>query len=181
MTTATIDDFEQFDAWCEHHYSLMGDRNYPELVDLCRERLARDPEDGHAVEALAEAYLLNNQGQDSIEMLTPYYIENPEHPLYAHAILDTLFSMGKCIEDFPWKVQPYVLELTKAVLDKYYQYLKPKRKPRSVTDLFYTYIGDGYLHFTDEDLLQALMDDGRFVVTCDNMWEPGISVVRKQK
>jgi len=42
-------------------------------------------------------------------------------------------------------------------------------------------VADGYLHFTDEDLRQALMSDERFVVTCDNTDESGVSVVRKRK
>jgi hypothetical protein len=181
MKNITSNDFEQVEADIEETCRLMGSKNYPGLVDLCRERLARDPDDGHAVEALAEAFVLNNQGQDSIEMLTPYYLKDPTHYLYTHAILDALFSMGKTVHDFPWKSEPVILELTTDVLEKYYQYLKPKRKPRSVTDLFYTHIGEGYLHFTDEDLLQALMGDERFSVTCDNTWESGVSILRKQQ
>ena len=181
MKNMTLKDFEQVEAAIEERCELLDNKNYPGLVQHSRERLARDPEDGPAVEALAEAFLLNNQAQDSIDMLTPYYMKDQEHPLYVDAILDALFALGKTVQDFPWKSEPLILELTKDVLDKYYKYLKPKRNPRSVIDLFFTHIADGYIHFTGEDLLQAFIADDRFFVTCDNPYESGISVVRKQR
>lgn len=180
MKNNYIDDFEWFDDWCEHHYYLMEKEDYPELVEHCRERLRCDPRDAHGVEALAEALLLNNQCQESIEMLTPYYMKDPEHPLYAHAILDALFAMGKSVADFPWKTMPKIFELSEDVLDRCYEYLKPKRKPRSVTDLYVWLMPDGYIHFAEEDLLQAFKADDRFNVACDNEYDAGISIARKQ-
>ena len=181
MKNITLNYFEQIEADIEVCCELLNNKNYPGLVQHRREILTRDPEDGNAVSALAEAFALNSQYQDSIDMLTPYYMKNQEDPLYADAILDALFAMGKTVRDFPWKSEPLILELTKDVLDKYYQHLKPKRKPRSVIDLFFTHMADGYIHFTDEDLLRAFMTDDRFIVTCDTTYESGISVVRKQK
>ncbi len=160
---------------------MMDRENYPGLVKHWREVLARDPSDMNAVLALAEAFILNKQYQDSIDMVTPYYMEDPKFIWYANAILDALFAMGKTPQDFPWKSEPLIFELTTDILDACHRYLKPKRRPRSVTDLYVFFMPDGYLHFTDEDLLQALMADERFIVTCDNTCEEGISVVRKQK
>jgi hypothetical protein len=181
MNHFTLEHFEQLEADVEECCKLLDSENYPGLVQHRREVLARDPGDVNAVLALAEAFVLNSQYQDSIAMLTPYYMETPEESLYAHAILDALFAMGKTAQDFSWKSEPLILELTADILDTCHRYLKPKRRPRNVTDLYYLCMPAGYLHFTEEDLLRALKGDGRFIVTCDNPYGSGISVVRKQK
>lgn len=165
MREDEMNEFEWFDLWCERHSYLVDKEDYGQLVQCCRERLDRYPDDLHAVEALAEAYVLNNQSQDAIDMLTPYYMKDPEHPLYEHALLDALLAMDKRIEDFPWKAPPKVLNLTKDVVDACYTHLKPKRKPRTVFDLLFMFMGNAYLLFTEEDLLVALAADERFVVS----------------
>jgi len=180
MRQDDINEFEWFDLWCERHSHLMEEEDYGRLVECCRERYDRDPDDLHAVEALAEAYVLNNQNQDAIDLLTPYYMKDPEHPLYVHAILDALLAMGKRIEDFPWKTPPRVLPLTKEVLDVCYTHLKPKRRPRTPCDLIFMFMGSAYLLFTEEELLQALVSDDRFVVSHDGGLAE-ISVARKRK
>ncbi|MBT7066175.1 MAG: hypothetical protein HN919_07715 [Verrucomicrobia bacterium] len=181
MKNITLEHFEQIEVDVEECCNFLDTENYPGLVQHWRDILARDPSDVNAVLSLAEAFVLNSQYQDAITMLTPYYTQTPEQSLYAHAILDALFAMGKTSQDFSWKSEPLILELTADILDTCHRYLKPKRKPRSVTDLYFFSMPSGYLHFTDEDLLQALIDDERFVVTCDNTYESGISVVRKHK
>jgi len=172
-------DLEWFDLWCERYEQLMDEEDFAGLVQCCRERLERDPDDAHAVEALAEAYVLNNQNQDSIDMLTPYYMKDPEHPLYAHAILDALLAMGRKVEDFPWKSQPKLLELTKDTLDACYSHLKPKRRPRAVFDLHFMFMGDAYILFSEEELLNALASDERFIVSHEG-GVAEISVARKR-
>lgn len=175
-----MNDFEWFDLWCERHSHLTEEEDYGRLVECCRERFDRAPDDIHAVEALAEAYVLNNQNQDAIDLLTPYYMEDPEYPLYAHAILDALLAMGKRIDDFPWKAPPKVLSLTKDVLDACYVHLKSKRQPRTACDLLFMFMGTFYLLFSEKDLLQALASDDRFVVSHDG-GIPEISVARKRE
>lgn len=165
MKADDVNEFEWFDVWCELYSHLLDKKDYPQLVQCCKQRLDRDPEDAHAVEALAEAYLLNHQQQAAIDMLTPYYMRDPEHPLYAHAILDALLAMGKKVEDFPWRTHPEVLALNADILDACYAFLKPKRSPRTLFDLRYLFMGKAYLLFTEEDLMQALLADGRFVVS----------------
>ena len=174
-----MNEFEWFDLWCERHANLMEEEDYGQLVQCCRERYDRDHDDTHAVEALAEAYVLNMQNQDAIDLLTPYYMKDSEHPLYAHGILDALLAMCKQIEDFPWKTRPKVLPLTNDVLDTCYEHLKPKRVPRNPVDLYFLFMGSAYLLFSEDDLVEALSADGRFVVTYDRGLTK-ISVARKR-
>jgi hypothetical protein len=180
MRDDDMNDFEWFDLWGEQYSHLMEEKDYPGLVQCCRERLDRDPADLHAVEALAEAYILNNQHQVAIDMLAPYYKRDPEHPLFAHAILDALFAMGKKVEDFSWTTPPEVLALNGGILDECYAHLKPKRSPRSLFDLRYLFMGRAYLLFSEEDLLQALLSDGRFLVS-NQEGLPEVSVVRQRR
>lgn len=147
MKTHDMNEFEWFDLWCEQHSRLLEKKDYPRLVHCCRQRLERDPADAHAVEALAEAYLLNHQQQAAIDMLTPYYMRDPDHPLYAHAILDAILAMGKKVDDFPWKTPPAVLDMNEDVLDACCDHLKPKRTPRTLFDLRYLFMGRAYLLF----------------------------------
>jgi hypothetical protein len=180
MHADDMNDFEWFDLWCEQHSHLMEEKDYPGLVQCCRQRLDRDPDDLHAMEALAEAYVLNNQHQEAIDMLAPHYKRTPGHPLFAHAILDALLAMGKKVEDFPWTTRPEVLALNGGILDECYAHLKPKRSPRSLFDLRYLFMGRAYLLFSEEDLLQALLSDGRFIVSNQECL-PEVSVVRQRR
>jgi hypothetical protein len=49
-------------------------------------------------------------------------------------------------------------------VDACYEFLKSKRKPRSVSELYTRFVMEGYLLFKEEDLLKALSEDSRFVV-----------------
>lgn len=178
MTQDDVAGVEWFDDWCERASNLMHEEDYARLVKCCRERFDRDRHDLHGVEALAEAYVLNNQGQEAIDLLTPYYMNDPEESVFEHAILDALLAIGKRIEDFPWKAPPKVMPLTKAVLDACYAFLKPKRRPRPAYELIVQFMGSAYLLFSEDDLVAALAADKRFSVSKD--WGPAdISVVRK--
>ena len=160
-----MNEFEWFDLWCEEHSQLLEEMDYPRLVKCCRQRFDRDPDDPYALEALAEAYVLNGQEQDAVDLLAPSYHRDSEHPLYQHAILDALLAMGRQVGDFPWKTPPKVLRMSDTILDECHRYLKPKRKPRPVSDLHIMLTGRAYLLFTEDDLLKGLMSDGRFNIT----------------
>jgi hypothetical protein len=54
--------------------------------------------------------------------------------------------------------------MSAAIVDACYEFLKSKRKPRSVSELYTRFIMEAYLLFKEEDLLKALSEDSRFVV-----------------
>jgi hypothetical protein len=130
------DDFEWFDVWCELHSELLDQKDYPALVQLCKQRFTRDPVDPHAMEALAEAYVLNRQPQEALDLTIQYYEREPDNPIFQACILDALRAMGKGIDDFPWRFPPDVLRISDGVLEEFYRFLKPRRKPRTVLDLY---------------------------------------------
>ncbi len=165
--------------WREDCAQFMDDEDYPRLVQRCLQRYDRYPDNTYALEALAEAYVLNGEQQKAIDLVAPYYHRDPGHPLYEYAILEALFGMGKGIDDFSWQRPPEVLRMGDAVLDECYSYLKLKRKPRTVSNLYIMFIGRAYLLFNEFDLLQGLVSDGRFRVSNqDNCVFAEVSVVR---
>jgi hypothetical protein len=112
----------------------------------------------------------------------PYYRSDPEHPLYQHAILDVLLAMGKQVEDFPWKTPPDVLRMSAAILEECYSCLKSKRKSKTIFDLYCMFMARAYLLFSEKDLLEGLLSDGRFIVSDFNIVGLAeVSVVRKRR
>jgi hypothetical protein len=65
-------------------------------------------------------------------------------------------------DDFEWLEKPVVLRMSQEIVDTCYELLKRKRKPRSVIELYMHFIMKGYVRFTEQDLLEALVKDGRF-------------------
>jgi hypothetical protein len=93
-----------------------------------------------------------------------------------------LFALGKTEDDFPWDEKPKVLHLTADVLDSCYDYLRPKRKPRTADDLHVRLFIKGYLTFSRQELLDALRRDSRFVVTSErHSFSAEVKVVRKSR
>jgi len=114
---------------------------------------------------LGQAYILNGECQRAIELMAPHHRQDPVNVGYHHAILDALFAMGKTEDDFEWTEKPHILKMSHSVLDSCFNFLKPKRKPRSVSELYCEFIPKGYLLFSEDDLLSALLRDKRFGVT----------------
>lgn len=170
----------EFESW-EDHYDLHEQRDYPSLVALCESEVRRRPDDLHAAERLADAYMLNEEYEKVIEFAAMIHRERPEIPSFQHRILDALRALGKDEDDFDWTIQPKIIRLTADFADRCYEYLRPKRNPRSIHDLTFG-IGQGdYLAFTDEELLQYLKQDARFVIDGGHPATADIKVARKQK
>ena len=67
------------------------------------------------------------------------------------------------------------------VADVCHEYLRPKRKPRSVLDLYTQLAMEAYTAFTEGDLLMFLKSEGRFIVEGETPWGSGISVQSETK
>ena len=159
------DEFEELDIWCEQHVELMEKEDYPALVEHCRRHATKYPDDPYAQIFLGQACILNREYQKTIDLLTPYHRRDPVNMDYHHVILDALFAMGKTEDDFEWTENPEILRMSDSILDSCFNFLKPKRKPRTVSELYIEFIPKGYLLFCEDDLLGALLRDKRFAVT----------------
>jgi tetratricopeptide (TPR) repeat protein len=152
-----------FEEW-ELDVELRDKEDYPGLVEYCKQRAERFQDDPYAQYYLGEAYVLNGEYETAIEFLSEHHRRHPDNLDFQHVILDALFALGKTDDDFGWVQKPVVLRMSSDILEACYEFLKSKRKPRSVSEIHGRFLLEGYLLFTEEDLLKALSEDGRFIV-----------------
>jgi len=175
-------EFHDFEAW-EALVQLREAEDYPGLVRYCKRRAERFPDDPYSQFYLGEAYVLNGEYEKAIEFLSEHHKKRPDNMDFQHVILDALFALGKNENDFDWTEKPVILRMSSDILDACYDFLKPKRKPRSVVELHIEFVMEGYLLFTEEDLFKALVQDQRFIV--DNLDEDPlfaeVRVLRKRR
>jgi tetratricopeptide (TPR) repeat protein len=176
----TDDFYDGCEAW-GIYAELFYAKNYQALVEYCKREVKRNPDDPYSKYRLGEAYVLNGQYKAAIDFMGTCHREVPEHPSFQHIILDALFALGKTEDDFAWLSKPKVLRLNSGILDQCYGCLLPKRKPRDVEDLRISFMADGYVTFSHDDFVQALTDDGRFIVEdADSPYSARVRV-RRQK
>ena len=154
------DDFEEW----ETDYELREKEDWPGLVEYCKQRAERLPDDPYAQYYLGNAYVLNGEYDKALEFLSEHHRRQPWNPDYHGVILDALYALGKTEDDFDWVQEPVILKMSTEILDACYEFLRSRRKPRSVNELYTRFVMEGYLLFIEEDLLKALLEDGRFVV-----------------
>lgn len=172
--------YDDFEVW-EAYYDFHERRDYKGLVDFCEGAIEHRPNDLQAAERLVDAYLRNGDYDRAIEFAAKIHRKHPDMLSFAHKILEALFALGKSENDFDWTVRPTVVRLTEVVADRCYQFLLPKRKPRYIHDLRSEYAHGDFVSFTDDELLEYLRRDSRFVVAGDDPLPAKISVARRTR
>ena len=157
------DESYDFEEW-EIDAQLREKEDYPGLVKYCKQRAERLPDDPYAQYYLGEAYVLNGEYERAIEFLSEHHRRHPDNLDFQYVILDALYALGQTEDNFDWAHKPVILRMSAAIVDACYEFLKSKRKPRSVSEIHGRFLLKGYLLFTEEDLLKALSADGRFIV-----------------
>jgi tetratricopeptide (TPR) repeat protein len=171
----------EFEAW-EPYQEFLDKEDYPGLVRYCEQQAERAHDDLYAQYYLGDAYVLNGEYEKAIEFMAEHHKRHPWNPDYHHVILKALSALGKMEDDFDWVETPVVLRMSRDIVDSCYDLLKRKRNPRSVTELYTPFVMRGYLLFTEEDLLEALVNDGRFDVEVpDSSFSAKIRVARKNR
>ena len=107
--------------------------------------------------------MLNDQYEKAVDFLGKLHGKHPDHPDVQYTLLDALFATGKDEDDFDWVEKPAVVRFDNEVSNECHSYLKSKRKPRSVEDVYQIFLAKGYLLFTSEDLLKAMKTEQRFI------------------
>jgi tetratricopeptide (TPR) repeat protein len=166
-------DFE----WWEIIYELKQEEDWPGLIRYYQKEVRHNPDDYYAQVGLGEAYLLNGEYQKAIDYLAEVHREIPESEDPQHFILKALFALGKDENDFDWVEKPVVLRLNEEVLERCYQYLRPKRKPRDVYEIYTGLERKAYLTFDREALYEALKEDERFKVEGPFGFDSKVSVL----
>jgi tetratricopeptide (TPR) repeat protein len=179
----TKDGIENFDDYGgyedEEYFYLLEEKDYPGLIQYCKDRATENPGDLYAKANLGKAYILNGNYEKALNYLTECHQQYPDIDEYQHLLLDVLFGMGMTENDYDWSKKPVVLRLNKDIIDACYLYLGPKRKPRSIYDIHNEFVFKGYVTFTPKDLLLGLIDDRRFIAD-DPEDQELLRVVRKK-
>ncbi len=155
-----------FEDWEDHH-AFHQSKDYKGLVAYCEADFRRYPSDLYAAERLAEAYILDKQFHKAIQFCGQMHRRFPSIESFQHNLLDALFALGKSEHDFDWLEHPTIVRLDADVRDKCCEFLRGKRKPRSIDELHCTvWLGD-YVVFTATELLEYLRADARFLTVDD--------------
>ena len=155
-----LDDFESWEPYAK----LIEEEDYLGLVRYCKKIAEQFPDSLYAQYYLGDAYVLNGEYEKAIEFLSEHHRKHPWNKDYQHVILNALFALGKTEDDFNWFEEPIILRMSEDVVDACYKFLRRKRNPRPVFIIYMEFVTEGYLHFTEEDLFNALLNDKRFIV-----------------
>jgi hypothetical protein len=153
---------DYFELW-EEEYECFNNKDFAKLVDLRTRDFMKDKSDFGLKIKLCEAYYLNEEYKRAFVGYSKLYKEDPENYDVIYGLLVCMKKLKININDFKWKKKPEIASLEAGIEDSY-EYMKGKRKPRSVLELYSEMYGHVYLEFTNEDLLESLMRDQRFVL-----------------
>jgi len=170
--------FDEFESW-EADHELIENKDYEGLIKYRKECLERHPNDSGSKWRLGEAYVIAKNYQRALDYFVSIYKESYEDPNVQESILDALFGLGKSEKDFEWIIEPEILRIEEGI--KFCkEELKGKRKPVDISDLHCDLLMEGYLLFSEKELLSALKSDDQFDVIEDE-FEMFSSVKLKRK
>lgn len=151
------------------------------LVEYRCQKAEQYPDDPDYQWSLGEAYVLNKEYEKAIDFLDDLHKKYPDDPKIQHSLLDALFAIGKDETAINWIIKPNILRLDNNILDYCYNFLKTKRKPRTVHELYLELCCEGYPAFDDNQLMDFLLSDNRFVFTgsTDKSYDCFVSAIRK--
>jgi hypothetical protein len=137
---------------------LFEKEDWPNLLKLREERAKKNPSDLYAQQRFAEALNLNKKFADTLEFITPVYQDNYEVGFGIPEIIEALHGLGKSESDFNWIIQPKIIKLDSDTLKLCVDFLKPKRKHSSISDIYGNLIMQGdYYDFDEEQLVEFLL------------------------
>ncbi len=130
----------------------------------CLAVLGRRPNDLAALYYLGRTYLEIGEAETVLEVIGAAHRAYPRLLDFQDLLLDALFVLGKDEADFEWASDLRVFRLEGSVIDRCYDYLKRKRRPRHSYELWHQISSEGCCRFTGTELMEALGKDPRFVV-----------------
>jgi hypothetical protein len=152
------------EGWLDIEDELWAKEDFKKLIGLHLEQLEKYPKDHFARFALAQAYFFNYEYGKALGTLYEIHKKLPEDPDVLYFIFEVLVTSGKNENDFDWVIKPEITNLTGKTVDICYNVLKPGHKSCSIDDMFKLFSEKGYLMFSKNHLLAALIEDDRFCV-----------------
>lgn len=171
------DDFEEWEADVDYFYK----QDWAGLVEYRFQQAKKHPDAPEYQWRLGEAYVLNKEYEKAIFFLAGLHKKYPDDLDIQYSLLDALFAVDKDETAVNWIVKPTILRLNNDVLDYCYNFLKPKRKPRTIADLCLELCEKGYMAFKEQQLMEFLRSNDRFTVkgSTEASHDCFVSVVKK--
>lgn len=146
-------DFEGWEAVAEFYEK----EDWVGLLKLQKRRAEKDPTNLQLQEALAIALNLNKKYAETLKLLEPFYRQNHKSGFGINEIMKALIGLNKTENDFNWVKKPKILKLDDETINLCVEYLKRKRKPRSVSDVYiYLIVKSDFMYFNEESLAEYL-------------------------
>jgi len=162
---------------------LFEKEDWPNLLKLREERAKRNPSDLYGQQRFAEALNLNKRFADTLEFITPLYRDNYEVGFGIDEIIEALKGLNKSENDYDWIVKPTIIKLDSDSLSLCVDFLKPKRKPSSVSDIYCDLVMRGdYIDFNEEELAKFLFENPDIFdikKSSEYFWDMDIKLKRK--
>lgn len=125
------DDFEDWESDAEFFYK----QDWDGLEKYRYSKVLKNPNDVYNQWMLGDAYVLAKKYDEAINILAKLHKQDPEDPNIQISLLDALFASGKDESDMDWVIKPSVLRLNSYTLDCCYDFMKGKRKLKTVYEL----------------------------------------------
>jgi|GEM_PF-1842640 len=158
------DGYGGMEEW-EAEAEFFDRKDWKGLLEYRRQKAENYPDDPDCQWGLGEAYVLNEEYEKAISLLSNLHKDYPDDTNIQHSLLDALFATGKDETVVKWVVEPNILRLDQGTLDYCYNFMKKKRKPRTVYELHLEFYNEGYPAFNDNQLMAFLHSDNRFLLT----------------
>lgn len=162
------DEYDDMGEW-ESEAEFFEKKDWQSLVEYRRQKAEKYPDDLDCQWGLGEAYVLNKEYEKAINFLSDLHKKYPDAQNIQHSLLDALFTIGKDETAVKWLIKPDILRLEQGILDYCHNFMKKKRKPRTVHELYLELYNEGYPAFNDDQLMAFLFSDNRFSFTESNV------------
>jgi len=140
-------------------------RDWRGLVEYRKQKADSQSDNLYDQWSLGEAYVLNEEYEKAISFLSNLHKKYADDPNIQYSLVEALLAVGKDENAIDWVIKPAVLKLDKDTLDYCYSFLRTKRKPRTVSELYLGLYSEGYPMFNDDQLMLFLHSDNRFILT----------------
>ena len=127
------------------------------LLELQKRRAEKDPTDLQLQEKYAIALNLNKKYDETLKLLEPLYRKNYKFSFGIGLIMEALLGLNKTEDNFNWIKKPIILKLDEETINLCVKFLKGKRKPRSISDIYVHFIvKSDFIYFDEESLAKYL-------------------------
>ncbi len=125
--------------------------------------LAQRPNDLAVFYYLGRSYLENGEPHRVIELIGEAHRRYPRLLDFQELLLEALIALGRAESDFEWASEIRIYRLDLDAIDRCYDYLKGKSRPRYRFEMAEMFSSEGCRLFSGSDLIEVLEEDERFI------------------